>query len=494
MFEKTTPEALGIPSRAIRKFLSFLERRGSYTHALMMMRNEKVALEAYYAPYNEASLHRMYSQTKSFVGVAIGCLLDEGKLTLDDKIADHFPERYERDLPPYLAEQTIREMLTMTTSVYKGGFWFTSGEPDRVRYYLDTFDGSRPAGTIWQYDSAGSQVLCALVEKLSGMPLLSYLKKRLFSHTGGFESAEMLKTPNGETWGDSAMLCTLRDIATFGNLVMHYGNHNGEQLMSEEYLKEATSPLVANDTAGFYHVFHHGYGYQIWCTEQNGFAFVGMGDQITVCLPERDFLFTVTADNQGANGAIRQMMVNALFDMVVAEMQDEPLPENEEEFLLLQKEIASLKLRAYTGRQKSEFFSRISGKTFYAEPNRTGITKLSLTFGETDGVFRYENAQGEKELPFGINENAFSTFPEFGYSNEYGGQRTTDGFTYRCASSLGFVEEKKCILRVQIIDRYLGNFTATFAFRNEDTVTVHLEKTAEDFLGEYEGEFVAEAR
>ena len=71
--------------------------------------------------------------------------------------------------------------------------------------------------------------------------------------------------------------------------------------------------------------------------------------------------------------------------------------------------------------------------------------------------------------------------------------RTTDGFTYRCATSLGFVEEKKCILRMQIIDRYLGNFTATFAFRDTDTVTVHIEKTAEDFLREYEGEFVAKA-
>ena len=311
MFEKATPESLGIPSRAIRKFVSFMERRGSYTHAFLMMRGGKICQESYFAPYDITSLHRMYSQTKSFVSIAIGCLLDEGKLSLDDKIADHFPERFERELPPYLAEQTIRVMLKMTTSVYNERSWFVSGEPDRVRYYLNTYDGARPAGTIFRYDSAGPQVLCALVEKLSGMPLLSYLKTKLFSHTGGFETAQMLKTPNGETWGDSAMLCTLRDIATFGNLVMHYGKHEGEQLISESYLREATSPLVYNNTNGFHHVFHHGYGYQIWCTEQNGFAFVGMGDQLTVCLPERDFLFTMTADNQGDGGARRQLIINA---------------------------------------------------------------------------------------------------------------------------------------------------------------------------------------
>lgn len=493
MFEKATPESLGIPSRAIRKFVSFMERRGSYTHAFLMMRGGKICQESYFAPYDITSLHRMYSQTKSFVSIAIGCLLDEGKLSLDDKIADHFPERFERELPPYLAEQTIRDMLKMTTSVYNERSWFVSGEPDRVRYYLNTYDGARPAGTIFRYDSAGSQVLCALVEKLSGMPLLSYLKTKLFSHTGGFETAQMLKTPNGETWGDSAMLCTLRDIATFGNLVMHYGKHEGEQLISESYLREATSPLVYNNTNGFHHVFHHGYGYQIWCTEQNGFAFVGMGDQLTVCLPERDFLFTMTADNQGDGGARRQLIINALFDMVVDEMQDTPLEENSEEYLALQKETAGLKLRVFPAGEKSAFFENISGKVFHAQDNPTTIKTLSLTFGQNGGVFDYENAQGKKTLPFGIGENAIAPFPQFGYSNEYGGLRTTDGFTYRCASSLGFVEEKKCILRVQIIDRYLGNLTVTFAFRDEDTVTVHLEKCAEDFLREYEGEFVAKA-
>lgn len=493
MFEKATPESLGIPSRAIEKFISFMERRGCYTHSLLLMRHEKICAESYYAPYDVTSLHRMYSQTKSFVSIAIGCLLEEGKLSLDDKIASHFPERFERELPPYLADQTIREMLTMTTSVYNEPFWFVSGDPDRVHFYLNTFDGARPAGTIWRYDSAGSQMLSALVEKLSGMPLLSYLKKRLFSHTGGFETAKMLKTPNGETWGDSAMLCTLRDIATFGNLVMHYGNHNGKQLMSESYLREATSPLVCNNTSGFYKVFRHGYGYQIWCTEQNGFAFVGMGDQLTVCLPERDFLFTMTADNQGDGGALREMMINALFDMVVAEMQDTPLPECPDDFASLEEAMKNKKLRFLPAGVMSDFLHKVSGKTFYAEENKLGIQKLSLTFGENGGTFDYENAQGEKSLPFGIGENVFATFPQFGYSDEFGGVRTTNGFQHPCATSLGFVEEKKCLLRMQIIGNYLGNFTATFAFKDEDTVTVHLEKTAEDFLQEYEGEFTAKA-
>ncbi|MBQ7387145.1 MAG: serine hydrolase, partial [Clostridia bacterium] len=130
MFEKITPEAAGIPSSKIQEFISLLERRGASTHSLLMMRGGKVLAEYYWAPFNKDFCHRMYSQTKSFVGVAIGLLLEEGKLALDDKIVSYFPEKIERDVPKYLAELTIREMLTMTTAGPNES-WFTDGDPDR---------------------------------------------------------------------------------------------------------------------------------------------------------------------------------------------------------------------------------------------------------------------------------------------------------------------------------------------------------------------------
>ena len=246
MFEKITPEEAGIPSSKIQEFISLLERRGASTHSMLMMRGGKILAEYYWKPFNADFCHRMYSQTKSFVGVAIGLLLDEGKLSLDDKIVSHFPEKIEREIPRYLAELSIREMLTMTTAGTNEN-WFTYGNPDRTNLYMNTNKANHPAGTLWEYDSAGSQVLSALVEKLSGMPLLEYLRLKFFNKMGTFKTAEMLKTPNGDTWGDSAMVCTTRDIASFGHLCMRYGNWEGEQLISREYMKEATSRVVDNN-------------------------------------------------------------------------------------------------------------------------------------------------------------------------------------------------------------------------------------------------------
>lgn len=493
MFEKITPEEAGISSDRIREFISLLERRGAATHSILMMRGGKILTEHYWAPFNADFCHRMYSQTKSFVAIAIGLLLEEGKLSLSDKIVSHFPDKCDREIPHYLAELTIEQMLTMTTAGNNPN-WFTYGDPDRTHLYMNTNHANHPAGTLWEYDSAGSQVLSSLVERLSGMKLLDYLKEKLFNKMGTFQTAEMLETPSGDTWGDSAMVCTTRDIASFGQLCMRYGNWEGEQLMSEEYLREATSRKVDNNEHVHGGVFQHGYGYQIWRTEQNGFAFVGMGHQFTVCLPDRDFVFTCTSDNQGESGPwIREMMIGSLFDLIISNMKDEPLAKDAEAEARLAEATKDLKLRALTGMEDSPYRTELSGKKYICGENPMGITELTFNFNdEKSGELVYVNAQGEKHLPFGVNCNAFGKFPQLGYSDGRGALVTDNGFMYNDAVSLAWVEEKKIMLYVQIIDRYFGNMGAIFSFKG-DEVYARFSKCAENFLGEYEGRLVGKS-
>ena len=63
---------------------------------------------------------------------------------------------------------------------------------------------------------------------------------------------------------------------------------------------------------------------------------------------------------------------------------------------------------------------------------------------------------------------------------------TTDGSMYDCAASAAWREERKLLLKVQIIDEYLGNFLAIFTFHGKQA-TVRMAKTAEAFLNEYHG-------
>lgn len=488
MFNRITPEKAGIKSKKIAEYIEYLERRGATTHGLMFLKGNNIFYEGYWAPFNKDFCHRMYSQTKSFVGIAVGLLLDEGKISLSDKIADYFKDKIKFPLHPYLADLTIEQMLTMTSSGQPGN-WFADKVYDRTEYYFN-HDGFRiPAGTTWNYDSAGSQVLSSLVERLSGMSLLEYLKLKLFNFMGSFQTAEILKAPNGDSWGDSAMLCTLEDIASFGRLLMQGGNWNGKQLISADYVKKATSALVDNHRNGFDSCLSHGYGYQIWKIAEDGFGFIGMGDQFTLCLPKKDLIMVITSDNQG-NGAVRPDIINGFFDLIVPFVNDTELDENKEAFKNLNTLTKGLKLRSAKGKTDSPLKEKINGKTFICDKNRMDIEMFSFDFNKDEGVFKYKNKQGDKEIPFGINKNVFGEFPELGYSNDYGVLNTTDGFMYNDAASLCFRDDNKLTLTVQIIDRYFGNFSALFSFK-DDIATASFTKTAEGFLDEYYGYIIA---
>ncbi len=490
LFRKISPEQAGVPSRNVTRFIKSLDRWGVVTHGVVMMKGNDIFAEYYWDPFKEDTIHRMYSQTKSYVGVAIGLLLEDGKLSLDDKIVDHFPEKRDGELKKYIDTLTIRDMLTMSTCG-ENPRWFTYGDPDRTHLYINQAGGQLPGGMRYRYDSSGSQVLSSLVEKLSGQSLFDFMNDRIFRHLGTFKTATILKAPNGDSWGDSALVCTPRDMASFGRFVMNYGTWDGKRLMSEAYLREATSALVDNHEYDAFDGFYtQGYGYQIWRLPENAFAFNGMGMQLTVCLPDKDLIFVITADTQGY-AASKALALSAFYEHIVDAMQDEPLPEDPEAYAEALALGDTLKLPVMSGATTSPFAKELDGKVYTCEKNGAGITRFYFTFnGDGTGEWHYTNAQGDKVLAFGLGKNVFSKFPQLGYSDEYGVTPTTNGFMYDCATSAAWGEERKLLVRVQVIDRYLGNMFAIFSFKGE-YASITMRKNAEAFLEEYQGDWVA---
>ncbi len=137
MFEKITPEQAGISSQKVADYINMLNSRKLPMHSVLMMKGDKLFAEYYWAPFDKDFCHRMYSQTKSYTSVAIGLLVEEGKIDLDRPIAEYFPEKIDIELPSHLKIQTVREMLTMTT-VGECGRWFSVKEDlDRTHFYLN---------------------------------------------------------------------------------------------------------------------------------------------------------------------------------------------------------------------------------------------------------------------------------------------------------------------------------------------------------------------
>ena len=198
------------------------------------------------------------------------------------------------------------------------GGWFSHHNGNRLRDYFAHDDGAAHiAGTLFDYDSCGSFVLGALVEHLSGESLEHFLRVRLFDKIGVSDKAHFLLCPGGNAWGDSALLCTARDLLKSAMFTMNYGRWNGEQILNEEYVRTATSKVVSNDTTiavGCYSTY--GYGYQFWRLPYNGWYFNGMGAQLAMCYPEQDLIIVYTGDVQGNTAGKIQVPDNILHYIV----------------------------------------------------------------------------------------------------------------------------------------------------------------------------------
>ena len=479
-----TPEKMGISSADIQAYLELLERSKLATHDLIIMRKDQILFEHYWKPFHKDFQHRMYSATKSFVSLAIGFLEQDGLIGLDDKLIDYFPEEAKQLTDDYFRALTIRQMLMMRTAKQRRS-WFPIKPQDRV---LDYFQNPSPtahhAGTFFEYDSNGSFILGALVERVSGKTLMDYLREKFLDKIGFSEEADMLACPGGHSWSDSALICKATDLLKAAQFCMHKGNWNGEQLLNEKYIEEATACQVSTITTDYPSYIYEGYGYQFWRTHDNSYFFNGMGCQYAICVPDKDLIVIYNGDNQG-NDYAKLIIINALFDLVIRKAQDAPMEENSQAQKALAGYCSTLELFHAKGAATSPMAERINGKTFALDTNPMGITKLKITFDEGGGTLAYTNAQGDKELSFGINANRFGKFPQKGYADRIGtvpGDRLFD-----CAASAAWADTNTFFIDVQVIDTYFGRLQMIFSFREDLKLGIKMIKKAEDFMNEYEG-------
>ena len=478
------PEEVGVHPGWVEEYAAEMNRRRKMCHSFLMMRHGKVFAEGYWKPFHKNWLHRMYSVSKTFVSAAVGMLADEGKISLDDKIADHFPDQIGEGIHPLVAEMTIRDMLKMSTchkySTYTGEdmdwlhtFFHPHHEPDH------------PAGTEFRYDTSATYTMDVLVERLTGKTFLEYLKDKALRELGFSEDAWCVEAPEGYAWGGSGVECTTRDLARFASIFMGGGELRGKRYLSEQYVREATSRQIDNGRI-VNAMEGYGYGYQIWNTWKGSYSFCGMGGQLAVCIPEKDFLFVCTSDMQGdADGYA--MIYDVLWETVIDRIDGETVPADDAALARMSETLAGLDVNVPAGETDSSLAEKINGVTYELDENRMGMRSFEIRFEENGGTLCYHTDRGDKVLPFGTGRYEDTTFPETHYS----GKRinTPLGKGYRCLNAAVWTAPDKLLVRTYVIDDYFGNMAAEFTF-DETGENVHLSitKTAEWFLDEYAGQ------
>lgn len=483
MFNYCTPEKMGVRSEDILACIQKFEQEEYATHDFLVMRKDHILFEHYWKPFHKDFLHRMYSVTKSFVSLAIGFLEQDGLLDLDDKLIDHFPEEAKAAKDPHWQELTLRQMLTMRTAKKRHN-WFERKPADRVLDYFQNENPPRHPGTFFEYDSHGSFILGALVERISKKPLMDYLREKVLDQIGFSKEAYMLQCPGGHSWGDSALLCKPTDLLKVAQFCLHKGNWNGKQLLNSAYLEAATACQVPIVTTYQHSRYVNGYGYQFWRCYDNSFCFNGMGCQYAICIPDKEMIVLYNGDNQSDEFA-KKGIFDAIFDLIVRKAQDAPLPENPDAQKRLADYSEALELHTLRSAKCSPMAERIEGKTFCLEPNKMEIEWVRFTFSAEGGTLFYKNAQGENALPFGFGKNVFGKFPQKGYADRIG--TVAGDRLYDCAVSAGWADDSTLELEVQIIDTYFGRLHMVFAWREDLALGIYMKKSAEDFLNEYNG-------
>ncbi|MFW6270167.1 MAG: serine hydrolase domain-containing protein [Bacillota bacterium] len=471
----SSPEELGISSRAIMDFLERIENKRICMHGFLLLRHGQIAAEGYWDPFSVNSMHRMYSVSKSFVSLAIGLMVDEGKIKLDDNIIDYFPDKLPENVHPYLKQTTIRDLLMMATP--QNSTTYSAEDSDWAWTFFNTTP-NHPPGTIFSYDTSATVVLNTIVERISEKPFLEYIRPHILDPVGFTEDAWCIKTPEGSSWGGSGVICKLRDMAKLAYVCMNKGRWQDQQLISESYITAATSRQIDNSLNG-----HPGYGYQIWRLKENGFAFRGMGGQFAFCFPDQNFLFASIADMQGDDEAKREM-IQAFWQELYYNLEDTNLPEDPENNSLLKEKISNLKILPQQGKKSSDIINKINGVWYELNENPMGISRMRLTFEDKEGVWEYTNAQGDNRLKFGIGQMLSGKFPQENYYGDKIG--SIPGTKYDCLASAAWVEEHKLNMLIYIIDNHLGNLKITFSFK-DDQISIYMTKAAEWFLEEYQG-------
>ena len=343
----STPEAQGISSKALERFVDKLKEQKIPVHSILMARHGHMIMEAYYQPYDKEKLHRMFSETKSYTSLGIGLLVSDGVIRLEDKICQYFPEYLPGEVHPWLEEMTIKDMLRMETCHNMTTYEKTSTTENWVRSFFQTVPTHRP-GQIFMYDTSASHTLCALVEKLTGQKLLDFLKDRILRQIGFSEESYIMEDPFGVSMGGTGLMAKPTDMLKVGLMLLNggkdpddYGKEDGRQVYPKEYLDQALKFQTSTTMSS---LRDWGYGFQFWKMPDNGFAMIGLGSQDTLCFPEQDMVITMTSDTQGIpNGSA--MILNLIRTEIFEQLSDQPLPElGETEQKLWKEKLEKLEL------------------------------------------------------------------------------------------------------------------------------------------------------
>lgn len=297
-FEYTIPEDVGMYSGNIMDFLEQVEKIQYNMHSFLLMRHDKIVVEICRYPYQKDDKRLVYSASKTFTSTAVGIASDEGLLNVEDRVLDYFKEYDTPDLDPKAGQMKIRHLLIMSTGHGVDSIGdMCNGNDDWIRTFFTREMVYEPGGKF-VYDSGATYMLSEIVSRVTGKPMVEFIRDRFLVP---LEIQDFLWETHGNVntgaWG---VMIKPEDLAKLGIMYLHKGMFGGKRILSEQWVEEATSPILPTGRVQFAG-WSKEYGYQIWRSNSNSYRANGAFGQFCMVFPEEDMVIAATSEEADAS-------------------------------------------------------------------------------------------------------------------------------------------------------------------------------------------------
>lgn len=321
--DRVTPESVGIPSKKIENFLDDLTGAGVELHSFMLLRHGRVCAEGYARPYDAHTPHIMFSFSKSLTSTAIGFAEREGILSLEEKLVDIFPDRLPAQVSENLAACRVEDLLMM------GCGHESEIETIQDKHWIRDFLAQPfvyEPGTHFMYNTAGTNMLSAILQRKTGQTLTEFLKPRLFDPLG-MNAVTCFTLPDGVEAGGFGMKMVTEDMARFIQFVANRGLWEGKELLGEAWWSRAATKRIENKGQDQPNEdWKQGYGYQFWCCQPDQvFRADGAFGQYGIVMPKQDAVLVITSAEMNMQAALEIVWRKLLTAIGTGSADEDPI-------------------------------------------------------------------------------------------------------------------------------------------------------------------------
>ncbi|RYF41838.1 MAG: class C beta-lactamase-related serine hydrolase [Comamonadaceae bacterium] len=276
---------------------------GQRSASLIVLHDGKLRLERYGLGFDAAGRWTSFSVAKSLTSTMVGAAIRDGHIkSMDDKLTDYIPAMKGSAYDAV----TVRQLLTMTSGVKWNEDYadpnsdvakFNNHKPepgvDALVSYLRTLPREVPAGTRWNYSTGETNLVGILVSQATKKPLATYLSEKIWVPAGMEQQATWLLSKTGQEISGCCLQAAARDMARFGQFIASGARVNGQAIVPDGWLAEATTGRTGIGQPG------RGYGYQWWTYDDGSFAARGIFGQGIFIDPQRKLVIASNANWAG---------------------------------------------------------------------------------------------------------------------------------------------------------------------------------------------------